>query len=77
VWATGYRADYTWIKLPVLDQRGTPIHRRGVTQAPGLYFLGMHNQYPRGSSLLGFIHHDAAFIVERIGQQLAAMPPRS
>ena len=77
VWATGYRSDYTWIRLPVLDQRGTPIHRRGVTQAPGLYFLGMHNQYSRGSSLLGFIHHDAAFIVERIGQQLAAMPPRS
>jgi putative flavoprotein involved in K+ transport len=74
VWATGYRSDYAWIKVPVLDQRGTPIHRRGVTQAPGLYLLGMHNQYSRGSSLLGFVRHDAAFIVERIRQHLAATP---
>jgi len=76
VWATGYRSDYSWIEVPVLDQRGLPVHRRGVTQAPGLYFLGMHNQYSRGSSLLGFVHHDAAFIVERICQHLAATPRR-
>jgi putative flavoprotein involved in K+ transport len=77
VWATGYRPDYAWIKLPVLDQRGVPIHRRGVTQAPGLYFLGMHNQYSRGSSLIGFVRHDASFIAERICQRLGATPRRS
>jgi len=76
VWATGYRSDYSWIQVPVLDQRGTPIHHRGMTQAPGLYFLGMHNQYSRGSSLLGFVHHDAAFITERICQHLGATPRR-
>jgi putative flavoprotein involved in K+ transport len=78
VWATGYRDDYTWIRLPAaVDQRGVPIHHRGVTQAPGLYFLGMHNQYSRGSSLLGFVRHDAAFITERICQHLAATSQRS
>lgn len=74
VWATGYRSDYSWIGVPVMDERGTPIHRRGVSAAPGLYFLGMHNQYSRSSSLLGFVRHDASFIVQRISQRLAATP---
>jgi putative flavoprotein involved in K+ transport len=75
VWGTGYRSDYSWIRVPkAVDEGGTPIHRRGVTPAPGLYFLGMHNQYSRGSSLLGFVRHDASFIVERICQRLAATP---
>jgi putative flavoprotein involved in K+ transport len=76
VWATGYRPDYSWVGVPVLDERGVPVHRRGVTQAPGLYFLGMHNQYSRGSSLIGFVRHDAWFIVERACQRLAATPRR-
>jgi putative flavoprotein involved in K+ transport len=76
VWATGYRSDYAWIGVPVLDERGHPVHRRGVTDAPGLYFLGMHNQYSRGSSLLGFVHHDARFIVQQVRQRLGARSRR-
>jgi len=77
VWATGYRSDYSWIGVPeALDERGEPIHRRGVTHAPGLYFLGMHNQYSRGSALIGFVRHDASFIVDQICDQAAATPPR-
>jgi putative flavoprotein involved in K+ transport len=66
VWATGFRSDYSWITAGVLDERGAPIHRRGVTKSAGLYFLGMHKQYSRGSSLIGWVHHDATFIVDRI-----------
>src|SRR4051795_1657821 len=66
IWATGFRPDYSWIKLPVLDAHGEPIHRRGVTESPGLYFLGMHLQHSLGSSLIGFVRHDAEFIVGRI-----------
>jgi len=78
VWATGFRSDYAWIRVPeAVDEGGTPIHRRGVTPAPGLYFLGMHNQYSRGSSLIGFVRHDAAFIVDRSCQRLAARPRHS
>jgi putative flavoprotein involved in K+ transport len=66
VWATGFRSDYSWIHVPVLDDRGIPIHQRGVTSAPGFYFLGMHNQYSRGSSLIAWVRHDARYIVERI-----------
>jgi putative flavoprotein involved in K+ transport len=66
IWATGFRSDYTWIHAAVLDAHGAPIHQRGVTGTPGLFFLGMKNQYSRGSSLIGWVRHDAAFIVEHI-----------
>jgi putative flavoprotein involved in K+ transport len=66
IWATGYRPDYSWIHAPVLDPQGVPIHRRGVTQPPGLYFVGMKNQYSRGSSLIHWVRHDAEFIVDQL-----------
>ena len=50
----------------VFDPQGTPVHRRGVTSSPGLFFLGMKNQYSRGSSLIGWVRHDHAFIVEQV-----------
>jgi hypothetical protein len=66
IWATGFRSDYSWIHAPVLDADGAPAHRRGVTSSPGLYLLGMKNQYSRGSSLIGWVRHDAAYIVEHL-----------
>jgi putative flavoprotein involved in K+ transport len=66
VWATGFRPDYSWIDLPAFDDRGLPMHKRGVTEVPGLYFLGMHLQYSLGSSLIGFVRHDAKHVVGRI-----------
>jgi len=66
VWATGYRPDHSWINLPVLDPGGRPRHRRGVTDIPGLYFLGLSWQHARGSALLGWVKDDAEFIAEQI-----------
>ena len=66
VWATGYRPDYSWIELPVFDEAGRLRHRRGVTDAPGLYFLGLTWQYTRGSALIGWVKDDAEFIAEQI-----------
>ena len=66
IWATGFRPDYSWIRAPVLDAQGAPVHRRGVTSSPGLFFLGMKNQYSRGSSLIAWVRHDAAFIVGQV-----------
>jgi putative flavoprotein involved in K+ transport len=66
VWATGYRSDYSWIHLPVLGPDSLPRHKRGVTESPGLYFLGMHNQYSRGSSLIHWVRHDAAYIAGQV-----------
>jgi len=66
VWATGFRSDYSWIDLPVADPDGRVLHRRGVTDTPGLYFLGLTWQHTRGSALLGWVKDDAEFVVERI-----------
>jgi putative flavoprotein involved in K+ transport len=71
VWATGYRPDFSWIDVPgVRDESGAIIHRRGVTDAPGLFFIGLTWQYTRGSALIGFVGDDAAFIAGCIGSQL-------
>jgi putative flavoprotein involved in K+ transport len=67
IWATGYRPDHSWIELPVTDGEGALRHRRGVTEVPGLYFLGLSWQHTRGSALLGFVADDAAFIAGQIG----------
>jgi putative flavoprotein involved in K+ transport len=66
IWATGYRPDYSWIKLPIFDEDGRLRHRRGVTEVPGLHFLGLTWQYTRGSALIGWVRGDAEFIAEQI-----------
>jgi putative flavoprotein involved in K+ transport len=66
VWATGYRVDHSWIDAPVFDDSARARHRRGVTPAPGLYFLGLQWQYTRGSALLGWVKDDARHIAEQI-----------
>jgi putative flavoprotein involved in K+ transport len=66
IWATGYRPDCSWIKLPIFDERGRPRHRRGVTDVPGFYFLGLTWQYTRGSALIGWVKDDAEYIAEQI-----------
>jgi putative flavoprotein involved in K+ transport len=66
IWATGYRPDYGWIELPVTGETGAARHRRGVTEVPGLYFLGLSWQHTRGSALIGWVEDDAAFVAEQI-----------
>ena len=68
LWATGYRPEYSWIQLPVLDQHGRLRHRRGVTDVPGLYFLGLTWQFTRGSALIGWVKDDAEFIAGKIAE---------
>jgi putative flavoprotein involved in K+ transport len=70
VWATGYRSDYAWIHIPGVVREGHVVHRRGVTEVPGLYFLGLSWQHTRGSALLGFVNDDAAHLADRIATGL-------
>jgi putative flavoprotein involved in K+ transport len=71
IWATGFKADYqSWIKVPIFDEAGNPVHRRGVTSASGLYFLGLAWQYRRGSALLGWVGQDAAYLAEHCARTL-------
>jgi len=66
VWATGYRPTYDWIHIPGVVREGQVVHRRGVTEVPGLYFLGLSWQHTRGSALLGFVNDDATWLADRI-----------
>ena len=66
IWATGYRPEHSWIELPILDSKGRLRHRRGVTDVPGLFFLGLTWQWTRGSALIGWVKDDALFLAERI-----------
>jgi putative flavoprotein involved in K+ transport len=84
IWATGYRPDYSWIHIPEVARDGHVIHRRGVTEIPGLYFLGLSWQYTRGSALLGFVNDDATHLAGHIAARhratsaaLAGTAPRS
>lgn len=64
IWATGYTFDFSWVKVPVLDRDGRPIHKRGVTNCPGLYFLGL--PWQRKSIILLGVGDDAAHIASEI-----------
>jgi putative flavoprotein involved in K+ transport len=66
VWATGYRPDHAWIAAPVADAGGRVGHHRGVTDVPGLYFLGLYWQHTRTSALLGWVKDDAEYIATQI-----------
>lgn len=70
LWATGYRPDHSWIELPIHDDEGQLRHRRGLSDVPGLYFLGLSWQHTRGSALLGFVADDATFIAGEIQEAL-------
>jgi putative flavoprotein involved in K+ transport len=72
IWATGYRLDHSFVNVPVFDDAGTVVHRRGVTQSPGLYFLGLPWLHTRGSALLGWVKDDAQFLSERIAEAAPA-----
>ncbi len=69
IWASGYQLDFGWVKIPVFDEVGYPVHQRGVTAFPGLYFLGLPWLYKRKSSLLYGVGEDAAFIASAIADR--------
>ena len=66
IWATGFQLDFGWVHVPVFDEAGAPLHQRGVTSAPGLYFLGLPWLYKEKSALLFGIGEDAAFLASAI-----------
>jgi putative flavoprotein involved in K+ transport len=68
IWATGFALDHSWIDVPIFDDGGRLMHQRGVTAAPGLYFLGLTWQYTRGSALLGWVRHDAKYVAGEIAR---------
>jgi putative flavoprotein involved in K+ transport len=72
LWATGYRDDTDWVTISeAKDAQGNFLHHRGVSPVPNLYFIGRSWQWTRGSALFAGVGEDAAFVTERIVQNLA------
>ena len=71
VWATGYRRDHSWLHAPVFDAAGAVVQRRGVTGAPGLYFLGLWFMWRRGSSSIDGVGADATYLADHIADRAA------
>lgn len=69
IWATGFVADYNWMKVDVFDENGRPRHQRGVSVEPGIYFLGLPWQSRRGSSFIWGVWHDAKYLADQIATQ--------
>jgi len=66
IWATGFRQDFKWLKEDAFDERGAPVHTRGVSRVPDVYFLGLPWQSRRGSSFLWGVWHDAKYVADQI-----------
>jgi putative flavoprotein involved in K+ transport len=75
IWATGYTFDYSWIDLPVLSEKGEPVHDHGVARVPGIYFLGLPWLSKMNSSFLSGVGADAARLADHI--RAAACAPHA
>ena len=62
IWATGYALDYSWVKMDIFEPNGRPRHDRGVSEVPGLYFLGLPWLSRRASPFIWGVWHDAAHL---------------
>jgi len=70
IWATGFRPDYRWLDVPVLDGKGRLRHEGGVVDAPGLYALGLPMLRRRRSSFINGIEDDARAVIGHLAAAL-------
>lgn len=65
LWTTGYAPDYGWLDLPIMDEFGVPKHNRGISDVPGLSFIGMLFQHNNGSANLAGVAVDAEYLASQ------------
>ncbi|MGI9220603.1 MAG: flavin-containing monooxygenase [Woeseiaceae bacterium] len=70
IWATGFRPDYSWLDVPVLDRKGHIRHDGGIVDLPGMYVLGLPLMRARKSSFIFGISDDAQYITSHLTQYL-------
>ena len=76
VWATGYRPDYSWLHVPVVDEKGHLRHVGGVVESPGMYALGLPVLRRRKSTFIHGIEDDAREVIAHLAGFLdGASPP--
>lgn len=74
IWATGFRPDYSWLEVPVLDHKGRVRHDGGVAEAPGMYIIGLPFLRRRKSSLIDGAGVDARDLSEHLAGYLRGQP---
>jgi len=76
IWATGYRPDYSWLELPVLDRKGYVTHDGGIVASPGVYLMGMQFLRRRKSALIDGAGDDARELSAHLAAYLDNAAPR-
>ncbi len=71
LWATGFRPDYSWLGVPVLDRKGNLRHDGGVVEAPGMYAMGLQFMRRRKSALIDGAGDDARELSAHLARYLA------
>lgn len=66
LWATGFKFDFSWLKVDAFDKSGAPFQKRGISVQRGIYFLGLPNLVNRASSFIYGVWHDAKYIADHI-----------
>jgi putative flavoprotein involved in K+ transport len=74
VWATGFRPDYGWLHVPVVDAKGQLNHEGGVVDRPGLYALGLPVLRRRRSTFICGIEDDAREVIDHLARYLGSPP---
>jgi putative flavoprotein involved in K+ transport len=72
VWCIGFAPDFRWLDAPVFNGRGHPVHERGVTRVPGLYFIGLPWLHTWGSGRFSGVARDAAHVVRHVRELRSA-----
>ena len=70
IWATGYRPDYSWLDVPVLDRKGQVRHNGGVVESPGMYLMGIQFLRRRKSALIDGAGDDARDLSDHLASYL-------
>jgi putative flavoprotein involved in K+ transport len=76
VWATGFRPDYSWLNVPVLDRKGQLLHEGGVADVPGMYVMGLPFLRRRKSSFIHGAEDDARDLSEHLAGYLDILARR-
>lgn len=66
VWCTGSGPDHRFLEVPAFDTDGRPVHRRGVSGVPGLYFLGLEFQFALASGQIQGVDRDARYLLKQL-----------
>ena len=66
IWATGFTQDFSWLDADAFDEKGNPRHKNGVSDASGVYFLGLPWLSMRGSSFIWGVWEDAKYLASHI-----------